>query len=117
MNISWLLFSFQGRITRQPYWIFTGSMILLGLFLFSVLGGGEEADNIVTLISIVFLWSSLAVQAKRWHDRDKSGWWILINFVPLIGPIWALVENGFLPGTENENRFGTTSNSVSGYET
>lgn len=61
---------------------------------------------VAIIFFVVLWWSSLAVQAKRWHDRDKSGWWILINFVPLIGPIWALVENYFLSGTEGPNRFG-----------
>jgi uncharacterized membrane protein YhaH (DUF805 family) len=49
---------------------------------------------------------SLAVFAKRWHDRDKSGWWSLILLVPFIGSIWALVECGCLPGTEGPNRYG-----------
>ena len=120
MNIGWLLFSFQGRISRQPYWIFTGSVILLGLLLFVVLGSGEAAEIIVTVITLLLLWPSVAVQAKRWHDRDKSGWWILINFVPVIGPLWALIENGFLSGTVGTNRFGSNANfatNVAGHET
>jgi uncharacterized membrane protein YhaH (DUF805 family) len=43
---------------------------------------------------------------KRFHDRDKSGWWLLISLVPLIGPLWLLVELGFLQGSEGANRFG-----------
>ena len=72
----------------------------------------EHADNYITLMSIVALWPSLAIQAKRWHDRDKSAWWLLMNFLPIIGPIWILVENGFLAGTDGENRYATTTNSV-----
>lgn len=52
------------------------------------------------------LWSSLALQVKRWHDRDKSAWWLLMNFVPFIGAIWVLVECGFLRGTEGQNSYG-----------
>ncbi len=55
---------------------------------------------------LVFLYSSVVVQIKRWHDRDKKGWWIFINFIPFIGTIWALVENGILKGTKGPNRFG-----------
>ena len=51
------------------------------------------------------LWSSFALQAKRWHDRDKSAWWILLNFIP-IANLWALIETLFLRGTEGSNRFG-----------
>ena len=58
------------------------------------------------MIALAILYPSLAVAAKRFHDRDKSGWWILILFIPIIGFIWYLVELGFLPGTPGPNRFG-----------
>jgi uncharacterized membrane protein YhaH (DUF805 family) len=48
----------------------------------------------------------LALQVKRWHDRSKSGWWVLINLVPAIGPIWSFVEAGCLRGTEGGNEYG-----------
>ena len=57
------------------------------------------------IIMLVLLWPSLAVQIKRWHDRDKSGWWQLISLVPIAGPIWAFIELGFLPGTSGANRY------------
>jgi uncharacterized membrane protein YhaH (DUF805 family) len=62
----------------------------------------------VVLGICVFLLSLIAiiVQVKRWHDRDKSGWWVLINFIPLVGPLWTLIECGFIKGTTGENRFG-----------
>lgn len=46
------------------------------------------------------------MQIKRWHDLDKSGWWVLINFIPIVGGLWCLVECGFLKGTVGPNRFG-----------
>jgi hypothetical protein len=55
---------------------------------------------------IIVLWPSLAIQAKRWHDRNKSALWILINFVPIIGPVWALIENGLLEGEKEKNKYG-----------
>ncbi|MFT6862889.1 MAG: uncharacterized membrane protein YhaH (DUF805 family), partial [Akkermansiaceae bacterium] len=51
-------------------------------------------------------WMGLALQGKRWHDRGKSGWMILVNFIPLVGGIWALVECGFLSGTPGPNQYG-----------
>ena len=70
-------------------------------------GGNETAISVITLIFYIpLMWVSLAVQVKRWHDRNKSGWWVLIGLVPVIGGIWALIENGFLAGDEAENRFG-----------
>ena len=104
-----LLFSFKGRISRQPYWLFTLGMLAIMLFpaYFFFGFGTDTADTYVDIMSFAFLWPVLAVQAKRWHDRDKSAWWILINLIPLIGFIWSLVENGFLQGTSGTNRFGS----------
>ena len=42
---------------------------------------------------------AIIVHIKRFHDRDKSGWWVLIGLVPIIGAIWLLIELGFLKGT------------------
>jgi hypothetical protein len=48
----------------------------------------------------------LAGQAKRWHDRDKSAWWVLVYFIPIIGWLWSFIVAGFLRGTSGYNRFG-----------
>lgn len=74
------------------------------MFIFSF--DSEISKYYIYTINILFLWPSLAVQAKRWHDRDKSGLWILINFAPYIGVIWALIETGILPGTVGDNVYG-----------
>jgi len=76
--------------------------------------GGEPSIGMMSLIgAIIFFilliplfWMSFAIQIKRWHDRDKSGWWCLIVLIPYIGPIWAFIENGCLGGTPGPNRFG-----------
>ena len=107
MDLKTLLLSFEGRIGRKTYWMcylgFIGVMIVLSIVM-AVLG--DVGFIILMLFSLAVIWPALAIQAKRWHDRDKSAWWILIGLVPVIGPIWAIVENGFLRGTEGNNRFG-----------
>lgn len=105
-----ILFSFNGRITRSTYWLsflgLVGAMFVL-LLILGLLGLGEDAmAGIYILFYIPIVWCSLAIQVKRWHYRGKSGWWVLISFVPIIGPIWAFIENGCLAGTEGSNRFG-----------
>ena len=117
------LFSFEGRINRAQYWAFFGLSILLMLAftaVAAVLGivladpKDPSAVQIVGTIlgvlqMIVFLpymVAAFAIGVKRWHDRDKSGWWILIGFIPIIGPIWTLIECGCLKGTAGDNRFG-----------
>ena len=108
MTLSQLLFTFEGRIGRQAYWLGVVLMLAAGIVAsiidWVVLGNSNGVlSAVVGLVSFV---ASLAVSIKRWHDRDKSGWWVLIVFVPLIGWLWAIIENGFLPGTPGPNRFG-----------
>ncbi len=43
---------------------------------------------------------------KRLHDLDRSGWWVLVGFVPYGGPLAKVVILGCLPGTKGANRFG-----------
>ena len=82
-------------------------MLLLVLLEKTVFGEDPEAfTNYELIVTLILIWPSLAVQAKRWHDRNKSAWWILINFVPIIGPLWSLIENGFLPGDIGSNKYG-----------
>jgi uncharacterized membrane protein YhaH (DUF805 family) len=106
-----LLFSFNGRISRKPYWLYILCYCLMcGGLQFTVKaaegGPGFLIFLLVIPILIVAVWASLAVSVKRWHDRDKSGWWVLIGLIPIVGSIWVLVETGFLKGTEGSNRFG-----------
>jgi uncharacterized membrane protein YhaH (DUF805 family) len=116
MSVAEMCFSFQGRMRRMHYW---GATILVTVVLFAVLfaidvwlpqdENGQPSVAGATLVAIVYfvgLWTSLAIQVKRWHDRDKAGWWVLINLVPILGTLWAFVENGFLDGTPGPNRFG-----------
>ncbi len=125
MSFTQFLFSFEGRISRSAYWLkfnlpVLGIYILMS-FIVSTLAPAMDAYGtplekpgaayltvvaIFALFALALLWPSLAVAAKRWHDRDKSGWWTLISFIPIIGGFWMLIECGFLKGTEGPNRFG-----------
>ena len=97
-----LFLSFDGRITRQPFWI--GSLILLGVnvVVLAALGQGVLGG----IVSLALVYPSVALGVKRWHDRDKSGWWMLIGLIPVIGWIWTLVECGLLPGSAGSNSYG-----------
>ena len=117
------LFSFKGRFGRLQWW---SVQLIIGVLLisfFAALGGslsslGEDAiaalareQGVTFLLSFFVLfvfccWINIAATVKRYHDRDKSGWWILILFIPLVGFIWFLIELGCLPGTPGPNRFG-----------
>ncbi|MEW6600462.1 MAG: DUF805 domain-containing protein [Nitrospirota bacterium] len=108
-NAVWFLFSFKGRISRKPYWVFNLVVFLgavvLGLFT-EVSENMYELSRPQMMFMLWIVWPSLAVQAKRWHDQDRTALWLLINFIPIAGPIWTMIQNGFVPGTSGPNRFG-----------
>lgn len=122
MSLTQLLFSFEGRVGRAPYWYFVLAVTVLfgavfaivGVSLFNAMAAGADAGAApspgmaaaVPLLSLLLLWPSLAICAKRWHDVDKSAWWILIGLVPVVGGLIALVFNGFIAGTPGANRYG-----------
>ena len=77
---------------------------IIGGLLLGIAGVGGDTAGFV--MNVLVLWPAIATSVKRWHDRDKSGWWTLINLIPVVGIIWVIVENGFLRGTVGPNRFG-----------
>jgi uncharacterized membrane protein YhaH (DUF805 family) len=73
-----------------------------------VLGLASETYGIgplYVLYALAVLIPGLAVGVRRLHDIDKSGWWMLIAFIPLIGGIVLLVF-AVMEGTSGSNRFG-----------
>lgn len=117
-----LLFSFQGRINRAKFWLVDLGMIVVATIISAILIGGAElmsadAERIVgaigwangaigAIVLVLVAWILLAIAVKRWHDRNKSGWWMLINLVPGLGNLWYLIECGFLRGTTGPNIYG-----------
>jgi uncharacterized membrane protein YhaH (DUF805 family) len=73
---------------------------------------GMAAEIILLLLLTVLLWASVACSVRRLHDRNKDGTWYLLSLVPAIGPVWLLIECGFLPGTPGVNDFGGRGSSV-----
>jgi len=107
LELKALLLSFEGRISRKPYWLYSiATALICGILGAIFMAMGKIGYVLVVPIYIIYIWALLALQVKRWHDRNKSGWWVLINLIPVIGPIWGFVEAGCLRGTEGGNNFG-----------
>ena len=101
---------FEGRARRKEYWIFAliSAFILIFLSLIDELTGWKvwEDEGVLSLVySIAVFVPTLAVVIRRLHDTDRSGWWILIALIPLVGAIVLLVFL-ILKGNEGDNRFG-----------
>lgn len=98
--------NFQGRDTRRQYWMFCLFFVVAYIVLLiigSVTGTGRIFGLLFVLASLI---PSIAIAVRRLHDIDKSGWWYLINLIPLIGGIVLIV---FLAskGTVGDNKFGS----------
>ena len=102
---------FHGRSRRAEYWYFVLFNLIVAIVLAGIdalLGTFSSAQNIGLLsgiYSLAVLIPTLAVTFRRLHDIDRSGWWILINLVPLIGTIVLLVF-ALMDGTPGDNRYG-----------
>lgn len=85
MNWGSLLFSFEGRINRAKYWLAVLVYVVLSVLL-SVVGLAIGADSITfsalnMIIGIGTFISGIAVGVKRLHDRNRTGWWLLLFYV------------------------------------
>ena len=107
---------FSGRSRRKEYWMFMLGYIIAGAiigFLYAMVGGMSEEPSgaamavlgIGVILALALIIPSLAVQVRRFHDQDKSGWFVLLGFIPYLGGIIVLVFM-CLPGTVGPNRFG-----------
>lgn len=102
---------FSGRSRRKEYWSFF-LLYLVSLIVASIidniLGLANELTGygpISVLVILGLFVPSLAAGVRRLHDTDRSGWWLLISFIPILGTIVLIV---FLAteGTRGPNRYG-----------
>lgn len=115
---------FRGRSRRKEYWMFFLLMLILGVIASTIdtmlgfgttwrsvtgtgysVGWATHNGPVEILLWLAMLIPNLAVTIRRLHDLDKSGWWLLILLVPLIGAIVLLVFM-CIEGTRGANRFG-----------
>jgi uncharacterized membrane protein YhaH (DUF805 family) len=112
------LFSPSGRIGRAKWWLAQLPIIFIAIIILLLtinLTSGvdvkvSDANLTVVLAAVVLAiavtWMSFCAISKRYHDRNKSAWWYLMQFIPLIGPIWQFVELGFCSGDDGDNDYG-----------
>lgn len=140
MGIGREIFAIAGRTGRAGYWLTTlallAAVVVVGILVAAIAGVAPDGPvaTVLAVVSLPFfvawIWIGVAVSVRRLHDRDRSGWWILVFwFAPAllqgIGAVdrtgilalvcgiaatgvslWYFVELGFLPGTPGPNRFG-----------
>jgi len=87
---------FSGRATRKEYWMFVLFNILIAIALAIVEGilgavSGTNQSILSVIYSLAVLLPSLGVAVRRLHDTGRTGWWLLLGFIPLIGSIIVIV--------------------------
>ena len=93
------LFSPQGRVSRKSIWLF--ALALFGVQLAATvvdiasgMGTPGSPGPLAAVLALFFLWPSIAISIKRFHDRDMSGWWVLLPLGVLIGGLVLLMALG-----------------------
>jgi uncharacterized membrane protein YhaH (DUF805 family) len=84
--------TFSGRAGRQEYWYFV-LFNILAYILLSIIAGiiGKIGASLLSLYAVAVFLPGLAASVRRLHDTNRSGWWLLISAIPLVGPIVLLV--------------------------
>ena len=109
------LIRFDGRMNRGTYWKYTLGMVA-AYFVAMLLWVGSadeytgEPGGVLMFLGVV-VWLamipiSISANIRRWHDHNKSGWWMFISLVPFIGGLYALVMCLFVSGTPGPNTYG-----------
>ncbi len=97
---------FNGRSRRLEYWMFT---LISGLIVAGLSVADARMGNYPPFLSAIYglavLIPAISVTVRRLHDTDRSGWWLLISLVPLLGQLVLLVFM-LIGGKRERNQFG-----------
>jgi len=97
---------FSGRSSRPEYWYFMLPIIVVMFvtnLVDSILLGGMPALSLI--VALATLVPTLSAGARRLHDTNRSGWWLLVALIPIVGAL-AVIYLCCQPGTEGPNDFG-----------
>ena len=116
------LLPFDGRVGRKDYWL-KYVLVFVPMNFCAMLPiwapviarwlSSDVGENFVAYVPpwmlltyLVSLWAYFSVSIRRCHDRNHSGWFLLVGLIPFVGGVWLLIELGFLRGTAGRNGYG-----------
>ena len=90
MDFAYLLTSFEGRISRKPYWM--GTLLLIAIWIviimIAIFGGiglqGRAVMMGIAVVQLAILYPSAALMVKRFHDRNRPSWFAALMLVPIV---------------------------------
>lgn len=116
LPVSYLLFTTRGRINRMTYWIVSVFIWTSFYVLFSALEFVFSPRATWVIYPLLF-WALLATAIKRLHDSNKTGFWLWLVLIPVLGPLILIFLLGFKRGSVQVNRFGVVPGSAPDYFT
>jgi uncharacterized membrane protein YhaH (DUF805 family) len=103
---------FSGRARRSEYWWFTLFNVLVGIvasIIDAIIGTRWGSFGLIeALTSLALLLPGLAVGVRRLHDTSRSGWWILIGIIPIVG--WIVLLVFYVQDSHPDNKYGPSPN-------
>jgi uncharacterized membrane protein YhaH (DUF805 family) len=96
----------SGRMSRRSYWMWSVAVLV---FLATVPSAIVDAGMRLLALPLYLLgfWLLICLMAKRCHDIGRSGWWLLLLVVPLLGVLWVFAVLGFRRGERGDNQYGS----------
>ena len=95
----------RGRLTRSGFWLRHVSIVPIGLWLViaaaETLGGPYDLPLVVAFVLLL-----VSIWGRRLHDRGRSAWWLLATLVPVLGPLFLIVECGLRGTSPAAAKFG-----------
>ncbi|ELP71252.1 DUF805 domain-containing protein [Streptomyces turgidiscabies] len=95
---------FSGRSRRKEYWMFALFSIIISIVL-AIIDNAMGSQILGIVYTLAVFLPGLGVTVRRLHDTNRSGWWVLIALVPLVGAITLIVFT-CLDGDQGENKYG-----------
>lgn len=104
--------NFSGRASRSEFWWFVLFNFILSAVISIVFCWSQDTMNVITgLVNLALLLPSLGLAVRRLHDIGKSGWWIFISLIPIVG--WILLIVWYCKDSQMEtNEYGPVPNMV-----
>ena len=102
-------FTIEGRASRSEYWWFYLAVIITDIGL-TIVDSALGTPLVFLLLALIP--ASLCAAIRRMHDLGKSGWWLLISFIPLIGGLVLLYWFIFDGGQPHANQYGAVPTNI-----
>jgi uncharacterized membrane protein YhaH (DUF805 family) len=103
---------FTGRARRSEYWYWVLFTIILSVIASLLQRAVNNSQNgvITSIVGLAILLPSLAVAVRRLHDTSRSGWWILLGLIPVVGTIILIVF--YVQDSHGDNQYGPSPKAV-----